>query len=256
MTNDPIFVVGAPRSGTTLFRLILDSHPRIACGPETHFLQDMAQILGPRWRLLQRYGFDQDWWCQKIASFFDSFKLEHLAIKGKERWADKTPSYTLNLPFIERLFPSAQYVHIIRDGRDVVASHKDRWGYRRAVSATKSWPQYVRPARTFGAGIGPGRYLEVRYEDLVESPEETVRGALNFLREDWSEGMIDYQKSPHDLGEEHSSQLQKRLGGDHREDSPSVFSSRVGVYKSELGPLLRSLVYIRGGRLLRELGYA
>ena len=67
----PIFVIGSPRSGTTLLRLILDSHPRISCGEETHFLRDLGSIVGRHWDLVATYGFDRDWWLARIAGFYE-----------------------------------------------------------------------------------------------------------------------------------------------------------------------------------------
>src|SRR6185369_10132715 len=72
----PIFVIGAPRSGTTLLRLILDSHPRISCGEETHFLRDLGAIVGRHWDLVSTYGFDRDWWLRRIAAFYEDFQAD------------------------------------------------------------------------------------------------------------------------------------------------------------------------------------
>ncbi len=54
----PVFVIGSPRSGTTLLRLILDAHPHISCGEETHFLRDLEAIVGRDWELVATYGLD------------------------------------------------------------------------------------------------------------------------------------------------------------------------------------------------------
>src|SRR3972149_1003052 len=111
----PIFVIGSPRSGTTLVRLILDSHPRISCGEETHFLRDLESIVGRHWPLISTYGFDQEWWLRRIAGLYEGFQAAVLARSGKARWAEKGPTYTLHLDFIERLFPDPVYVHLVRD---------------------------------------------------------------------------------------------------------------------------------------------
>src|SRR5687768_3954187 len=85
----PIFVIGSPRSGTTLLRLILDSHPHISCGEETHFLRDLGSIVGRHWDLVATYGLERDWWLARIGAFYRGFQAEVLARSGKERWAEK-----------------------------------------------------------------------------------------------------------------------------------------------------------------------
>src|SRR5262249_35446578 len=131
----PIFIVGCGRSGTTLLRLMLDSHPAIAAGEETKFLTDLEPIVGEHWRLLHTYGFDRAWWLDRIRAFYGGFLEEYATRRGKRRWAEKTPGYTFHLAFLDELFPDAQYLHLIRDGRDVVASFRERWGYRAGLRA-------------------------------------------------------------------------------------------------------------------------
>ena len=114
------------------------------------------------------YGFDRDWWVARIAGFYEGFQAEFLARTGKARWAEKDPTYTLILDLIDELFPDAQYIHLLRDGHDVVACFRDRWGYRSAARAARGeWARYVRAARAFGARLPAERFLELRYEQLV-----------------------------------------------------------------------------------------
>ena len=120
--DSPIFIIGCGRSGTTLLRMMLDSHPRISAGEETKFLTDLQPIVGEHWSLLSAYGFSREWWLDRIRAFYGDFQAEYLAKRGKQRWAEKTPGYTFHLDFIAELFPDAQYVHVIRDGRDVALS--------------------------------------------------------------------------------------------------------------------------------------
>ena len=182
----PIFVIGSARSGTTMLRLMLDSHARISSGEETHFLQQMEPVVGKQWRLLERYGFPREYWLDRLRHLYGDFQAEYAARRGKARWADKDPANTLLLPFVEELFPDAQYIHLVRDGHDVVASHRDRWGYRSGVrSARGAWRKYVEAARSFGAEAGPGRFLEVRYEALVTDTETELRRLFTFLGEAW-----------------------------------------------------------------------
>jgi hypothetical protein len=253
-SDRPIFIIGCARSGTTLLRMILDSHPRISCGEETKFLLDLEPILGSHWRLLAPYGFDRAWWLDRIRDMYGGFQTAYVKKRGKARWAEKTPSYTLHLPFVEELFPDAQYLHIIRDGRDVVASYRNRWGYRSGVRAANSvWAHYVRTAREFGSRLAPGRYHELRYEALVGDTEPTVRALLAFLGEDWDPLVLRYEEAEHDTTERYATFTAQRreTGG----DTAPIYRSRVGAGKRALDPVLKALLARSGGSLLAELGY-
>jgi hypothetical protein len=252
--SPPIFIVGCHGSGTTLLRLLLDSHPNISCGPETRFLADFARITRPPlWPHLKQYGFSEEYWHHKFADLFDSFKSDYARRHGKTRWADKTPRYALYLDYLDDLFPSCQVVHVIRDGRDVVASHKGRWGYISAVKASKKWPMYIRAARTVGNRLSPSRYYEVRYEDLVDDTEATLRKLLDFLGEPWDDALLAHDAKPHDVNPRYLAFSSKRrsMAG---EQGP-VYRSRIGAHRRELGPGFRLLTRVLGGRELRALGY-
>jgi len=250
----PIFIVGCQRSGTTLLRLMLDSHPNISCGPETRFLDDFAKLTSESWDRLSLYGFPKSYWLDKSAEFFDSFQAEYAKSRGKARWADKTPRYALSLGYLNELFPSCQIVHVIRDGRDVVASHRDRWGYWSAVKAVEKWPRYIRAARRVGERLPDDRYTEVRYEDLVLDTEASLRALLLFLGEPWDDAVLHPDAAPHDVAgryEQFSAERRRRAGP----DGSVVYRTRVGAHRREIDPALRALFAVRAGPTLRALGY-
>jgi hypothetical protein len=251
LTERPIFIVGCQRSGTTLLRLILDSHPRISCGPETRFLADFAEVTRRNWGSLRNYGYPQEYWDAKFAELFASFQRDYASARGKSRWADKTPRYALSLDYIVRLFPSSQIVHMVRDGRDVVASHRDRWGYWSALKAVEKWPRYVRAVQD--AALPPDRLYEVRYEALVDDTEATLRALLDFLGEDWDPAVLDYDSAPHDIGGQYAERVAERRAA---EGHATIFRGRVGAHRRELDPLLGLLFRIRARRTLEQLGYA
>jgi hypothetical protein len=249
----PIFIVGCQRSGTTLLRLMLDSHPDISCGPETRFLSDLAKITTLHWTRMSNFGFDKDYWHRSIAQFFETIQRDYAASRGKTRWADKTPRYALTLGFLDQLFPSCQVVHVIRDGRDVVASHRHRFGYRSAVKAAEKWPRYIRAAREAGARLGPERYREVRYEALVADPKGTMQELLDFLGEPWDDAVLHHDDYLHDVAHKYAAFAQGRR--QQGQEATAVYQSRVGAGRTELGLPLRMLLRLRAGRELRELGY-
>jgi hypothetical protein len=251
----PIFIVGCPRSGTTLLRLILDSHPNISCGPESHFLTDMEGIVGRYWHRITPFGFAKTYWHEKIAEFFDSFQMEHARARGKSRWADKTPKYSIKLAFINDVFPDAQVVHVIRDPYDVVASHRERWGYKSALEcANRTWREYITSARSVGTTLPPERYREVRYEELVAKPEAVVRSLIEYLGEPWTETILDYQKFDHNMaGQKHAKLTEQRRQS--AGESSTIYQSRVGAGKRELDPFLKFALRRKSAGLMKELGY-
>lgn len=207
MTEAPLFVLGVRRSGTTLLRLILDRSLGIAIPDESHFVPQLAhrhrtpvdrdgflddvrrlRTLA-RWRItaeevapLLREGMTTG---EAIGAVFAAYAVKH----GKPRWGDKTPAYMRYLRLLERVFPDAVYVHLIRDGRDCALSFLQMpdeaptrtWAHPQdAGGFACQWVTEIRDARELGARVGPPRYLEVRYEDLVTEPVRVVESVCEF----------------------------------------------------------------------------
>ncbi len=238
-----------------MLRLMLDSHARISSGEETHFLQQMEPVVGRQWRLLEPYGFPREYWLDRLRHLYGDFQAEYAARRHKVRWADKDPGNTMVLPFVEELFPDAQYVHLLRDGHDVVASHRDRWGYRSAARCARgSWRKYVETCRVLGAGVGPDRFLELRYEALVADPEIELRRLFAFLGEAWDPAVLTFDRAEHDGTERYAKFTAERReqGG----DAAAVYQTRVGAGRASLDPVLRTMLRRSSGALLDELGYS
>jgi hypothetical protein len=129
--------------------------------------------------------------CRNAGDFL-RILMETIARKqGVERWAECTPLHLLYLPLIKKLFPNALIVHIIRDGRDVAVS-LDRIGWikpfswdrkRHVLAPALFWKWIVGKGRRYGRKMG-GDYLEVHYEDVVESPRETLARIGAFIDHD------------------------------------------------------------------------
>jgi hypothetical protein len=249
----PIFIVGSPRSGTTLLRLIMDSHPNISCGPETKFLTEFKKVTSNYWDTVKNFGFERTYWYEKTADYFNAFQQEYLQKRGKKRWAEKTPGYTINLDYINCLFPNSQIIHIIRDGRDVVASHRDRWGYKSALNSIDTWKKYVKMARDFGKNLPKDRYFELRYEDLVTQTEPQLRALFEYLQESWDPIVLKYNEVPHDVADvyQKATDERRKIG----KDSSLIYSSQVGSGQQKLDMFLKFRFNQKAGDLLRELGY-
>ena len=278
------FVVGAARSGTTLLRLMLDSHPQLAIPPETHFLSKLhsqsprnpAEFLSvlrasPRWRDWQLDGAELERELERLQPFTVSEALRtfygaYSRRFGKSRWGDKTPAYAERLEMIERLLPEAAFIHIVRDPRDVVLSIISAgapwWGSQDPREAAERWSERVRTCRAQGARAR--RYLEVRYEDLIRSPTRILRNLCEFLELEWDPAMLSYHERAADrlaeLGSFPYPEGARMAAGDERRALHAMTSkppaaSRIGRWREELPAADRAVVEEVAGELLRELDY-
>ena len=219
------FVVGCGRSGTTLLRAMLDSHPVIAVPPESHFIPHfarrhrryerggalaldvlLADLAENRW--FRRWGLEPAAVCAALeeaaptdlTAGLRSLYGHYAQHQGKLRHADKTPPYVMHIPLLARLFPEAVFVHLIRDGRDVALSlMRASFGPDDFTSAVLTWRRSVQRGRAGGRGLPVGRYLELRYEDLVEDPERELRRVGRLARFAYSPSMLDYHRGAADL---------------------------------------------------------
>ncbi len=218
------FIVGRGRSGTTLVRSMLTAHPEMAIPYESHFPVTMA-LAGSRYEdedgdtldvprfltdLLGNWAFKRwDLPKEKVVATFSTESPEDLpdALRlvyrtyaehhGKYRFGEKTPSFVLHIPLLARLFPESRFVHVIRDGRDVALSYlRGGWGPKDVEEAAIYWRRFVERGRRDGAKLEPGRYLEVRYEDLLDDPEHHARTLCSFVDLDFDDRMLRYFESP------------------------------------------------------------
>lgn len=249
----PIFIVGCQRSGTTMLRLVLDSHSRISCGPETRFLADMERIVTTDWPRLSRYGYSKEEWLARMADFFGGIQSDYARGRGKVRWADKTPLYALNLDLVMAMFPDAQIVNVIRDGRDVAVSHRKRFGYKSSVNSARKWPRYIAAGEAAKAKLPPAQFYELRYEDVVADTEASMRALFDWLGEPWEPAVLDYDKQRHDVPEKYTLEAEKRRA--KSSTTASIYAGSVGSFRRELDPLTRLLFAVFAGKTLRRLGY-
>ena len=135
---------------------------------------------------------------EAIAAVFSAYAAKH----AKPRWGDKTPMYMRHLTLIDRLFPDAQYVHLIRDGRDAALAFLDMpagvvtktWAHPRSCGGLRVRMAHGGSPRAgrSGAAVGKTRYLEVPYEDLVADTEGVVRSICDFASLPFEPAMLDY----------------------------------------------------------------
>lgn len=271
----PVFIVGVHRSGTTLLRFMLNSSPRIFIPPESDFIprffgrrpgeqlgeRRLASILNT---IFTTYRFAKEWqgeppqvqaFIEQMsrrtpAAFLDTLYRSYAAQYGATRWGDKTPIYASYMDLIHEIFPEAQFVHIIRDGRDVALSMLDKWGKREIhvdiYFAARNWVRRIRQAQGSGARLSSDLYYELRYEALVENPKAELLRLCTFLGEPFLPDMA----KPHLLGRAH---IQK--GDFHAPLRQPPSTDRIERWKREMSPADRRLFQGVAGELLVELGY-
>ena len=203
MEFDPLFLGGEGRSGTTLLRVMVDAHPAISCGPETHFLVDERlhayhkHFRDTWWRRAEGYGYSQDDMDTMVRDFVRTWFETYMHRRGKRRWADKTPQSIHALEGIWRLFPTARFVHVIRDGRDVACSIiPQNWGPNNVTDAAKRWVECIWKGVVHRKD--EQRYTEVRYEALATDPEPILRRLTEWIGEEFDSAMLEYHRREHD----------------------------------------------------------
>lgn len=218
----PFFIVGIARSGTTLLRVMLDAHPDISIGPETNVLHHWFD--GVDSSSLDRWSETANGHDDLVLEMFERIHIDYMNERGKRRWGDKTPQYWKLIPRILGTWPDAHFIYCIRDGRDVVCSMRDRWGWR-VHYTSRLWSNGVSDALDI-ANDHPDSVHVVRYEDIVTNPADAVRGVLDFIGEPWDDSVLEPGQASHADFESDSSAA-----------TQPVFTSSIGRWREDLGPI-------------------
>ncbi len=215
----PVFVVGCPRSGTTLLQRMLDAHPEIAVAPETHFVRRF-------WKKREQYGdIKQEGAFRRllqevagIPEFADmalsptDFEIEALRrprtyanilallleMFGRQNHArvvgEKTPNHFLYVPILRGFFPGARFIYIVRDPRAVVLSLKTvPWSTRSVTANAEKWRRYAKAEAVYRRTCGADLHT-VRYETLVHDPEPCLRRICEFVGVTYSAEMVRFHE--------------------------------------------------------------
>jgi Sulfotransferase family len=216
----PIFIVGCPRSGTTLLQLMLHGHPRIAIPPETRFLlpayfrrlsfgdlelrrnrRRVARFVQrPRTRF-RDLGLDRRRTRREVAaapptlgSLLATVYRAYARRFDRPRWGDKRPLYHGYLEVILRLFPDAQVIHLVRDPRDCVASLKRvPWWKGSVYHSISAWAQSIDNTDE-ALRRWPGAVTRISYERLVSDPEQELRALAEALGEEYDAQMAEPER--------------------------------------------------------------
>lgn len=271
----PFFVIGCPRSGTTLLQLMLHSHPALAVPSETRFVLPAytARCEFGDLRDTQNRRVLAEWITGRSETKFRDLGLDAAAVAdeivagpptlgsalgivfgayarrfGRPRWGDKRPSYFKHVDKLLRMFPDAQFVHLVRDGRDCVASLKEMPWYKLDVNhAISVWREAIDKGHRNAARLGPGSFYELRYERLVADPEDELVRLCAFLGEEYDPAMA----APQGLAKL-TVPPQKRW---HGRTHGAVTSGRVGSWAGRLEPWEVGLAEAAFGDRLTDYGY-
>lgn len=217
----PVFLVGCPRSGTTLLQRMLDAHPEVAVAPETHFMRRFWQqrySYGPLQRDahfeqllqdivatpefqemgLQAASYQQDAWTgpRTYPALF-GLMLHHFARqRGVLVVGEKTPDHLLHISTLQEFFPEARFVHIVRDPRAVVNSLRSvPWSKGSVARDAEVWRTKLAAARRTAPQLG-GRLHTIHYEHLVAAPEPILYALCRFLEIPYAPSMLTYYEEP------------------------------------------------------------
>ena len=259
-SNSPIFIGGAGRSGTTLLRVMLDSHPRIYCGPELK----VTPLIGQMWHTfhsaqpaLKDYEISSVDIQTLFQQLFHILTSKMLTKSGKSRIAEKTPGNARFFQHLHYVFPTSPLIHVIRDPRAVVASLlKMDWidastgkplPYVSSVDAASNyWLDEVQAAKaTANHPTASKNYIEIKYENLVEEPQQTLKELLIKIGEEWDPSVLQYHSIKRNLaGESSESQVQQPL-----------YKSSISKWRTELSLEQIRQIEVRTAKLMSELNY-
>ena len=253
----------------------MDIHPRLAIPPESHIFDHFGDLFDSYGNLenpknlgqLVRDFFEDErlkrWDFQASAAEFSEglagrtrrdvisrlFEL-YTARHGKIRWGDKTPEHTLFLPEILKVFPDAQFIHLVRDGRDVAESlARMFFGPVTIDQKAAFWRRYVFAVRDFKKGLPPGQFLEIRYEELARSPGPVLAAVYRFLEEE-------VVGPPASLPDTHLKRVYLRTDdGSHQSLRLPVTDDKVGIFKNRLKPREIEIFESIAGDALLYYGY-
>jgi hypothetical protein len=285
MTAPAPFICGVPRSGTTLLRLMMDAHPEMAIPPETHFAPKLIRALEdasgdearsrahelitghPRWpdfgldagELRARFEAADPFGAGAALRAFFGLYADGA---GKPRWGDKSPKYVRRMRLLHKTLPEARFIHVIRDGRAVALSLSGvSWGPQTADEVADRWVGDIERARKMARHLP---YTEVRYEEMVDDPEPSLRRACELCELPWDESMLDFHEGAAERMSESTRDLHPGSGGtvtaEERQRQHALVArppsaDRVDRWREQLPPEDVATFEARAGSLLRELGY-
>lgn len=278
LKDKPIFVIGAERSGTTLLMVMLGAHPRIGVPevgwlfprfyPFLHTYGDLNKEENLRTLADEMlFGLNRHLWGMdlnprtavdellmevKERSFAGVYCAMHemFARKngGKPRWGQKTPHNLYFIGPIKECFPNAQFIFIVRDGRDASSDYiESAFGPTNIFCAAESWKLCQNAVKPWREKLSSDQWLDIKYEDLVRQPEATLVKVCQFLGEEFDPVMLDFWKG--DIGQKRGTTR------DHKPLGHAASDRYIGIHKRLLSIRDQQVFAAVAGKELEESGY-
>lgn len=279
-----VFLVGAPRSGTTHLQRLLASLRGVETAQESHVFEYIAPMVR-LWNAhlagatsdarggvgLPCYLEEQEFVAAVRRLFWEFLEPTLDTLPGGCLFLEKTPLHALHVDVIDLLLPKARIIHIIRDPRDVVASllaSARSWGHSWAPAeaglAARLWSRHVRAARRAGGALDGRRYTEVRYERLLHNAVPELLRLGTFLGCTWSveelngaveRNRIDYARDNAPTPIPRRGAAAKRSGKVVNEPNGFMRKGMSGSWKTDLSLLEKAKVWRATRKMMKELGY-
>lgn len=213
MKIKPIFILGAPRSGTTLLASMLASRNDVIALPEMHYIHNLLRDEILFGNLDKKYIFDT---IKKHFMFLDldiakndeeimsligeTFKETVLNIlerynqkyysKNYKYWVEHSPHNHYFFSILRYYFPNAMFIHIVRDGRAVYSSTIEQiWGYKDIITGAITWKQNVEECLLVSK-INSEKVFTIKYEDLTSEPEKSIKKICTYFDMDFKKSML------------------------------------------------------------------
>jgi Sulfotransferase family len=241
-------------SGTTLLRLILDSHERIAIPQETGFMRayDANRFIPFKWsgrNWAKRMGWSHEELDAELRAFYGRIFERYAEQSGKPRWGDKTPLHTWHVGDMARLFPDSVFIGVVRHPGATLGSNLRRWGGQGGFDPAVT--HYLRYTREVIRQVARRRrrFVLVRYEELVLHTEPVLRELLAWLGEPWSPAVLRHHTVQRARGG------RMKVEGGSRADDP-IDAERISRWTQTMSRGTRAELERRVGGLGQFLGYS
>lgn len=237
----PIFVLGMPRSGTTLIESMIAAHPKVTAGGELPLMSDIASRLGLETRPAPELTESMERLGRKDVNSMVRYYLDgtRSASGGDNLVTDKMPHNFLLIGLIFLLFPNAKVIHCLRDPLDTCVSIYTNGMtpahnyYKSDLAALGDYYKRYLDLMKYWHEVFPGKILDVHYEDVVANEERNSRDLMEFIGLRWQDGLLNREASQQSVRTLSVSQVRQ-----------PIYTTAMGKwrrYEPHLSPLLESL---------------